>query len=108
MDFAQIAQILSSSPEADQQQRGLLQEVMNVLSSRGVDPGAVAQQAGVPSANPSHLPHQDLIALTQHLLQQHPEIVQQVAQRFPAAQSILGMLGGQAGEDVLGGLLGRL
>jgi hypothetical protein len=108
MDFGQIAQILSANPEADQQQRGFLQEAMSVLSSQGVSPDAVAQQAGVSSANPSQLPHQDLIALSMHLLEQHPEVVQQIAHRFPAAQGVLGMLGGQSGESMLGGLLGRL
>lgn len=108
MDFAQITQALASNPEADQQQRGLLQEAMSVLSSRSVDPSALAQQAGTSSTDVAQMPHQDIIALTQHLLQQHPEVIQMIASRFPAAQGILGMLGGQSGGNGLGGLLGSL
>ena len=55
MDFAQIAQMLSSNPEADQQHRGLIQEVIErMLSSQGVDPAAGGSAGGrVPSANVS-------------------------------------------------------
>jgi hypothetical protein len=107
--------VQNAAPEAVDEQRGLLGEVLAYLSSQqGIDPRTIAEQAGVSTPNINSLNAGDLAQMTIHLARTHPEIVAMIAQRFPAAQQLLGLLtGGQAaptgnGGGLLGGLLGQV
>jgi len=91
--------------------RGVLAGVLDTLQQNGVDVDALAQRAGVATADVDALKHDDLMQLAQYVQQNHPEILQQVAARIPAAQGLLGMLGGGSGGDSggggIGGMIGR-
>ncbi len=105
---------LASAPtEQVDAHRDLLSEAMQMLQGQGVDPNAVASQAGAATADPQQMSHGDLLSTTLALARQHPEVLQMVAQRFPQAQGLLGsVLGGggaqSEGGGLLGGLLGKL
>lgn len=96
--------------------RDLLSQVMGHLGGQGVDVQSLLGQAGVGTTDPSEMSHGDLVSSTLALAREHPEVLQQVASRFPEAQGLLGSVlgaggGGQAasegGGGLLGGLLGR-
>ncbi len=107
-------QALTGAPtEQVDAHRNLLSEAMQMLQGQGVDTDAVASQAGTATTDPQQMSHGDLMSTTMALAQQHPEVLQMVAQRFPAAQGLLGsVLGGggaqSGGGGMLGGLLGKL
>ncbi len=105
--------LAGAAPEEVDAHRSLLSEAMQMLQGQGVDTDAVASQAGAATTDPQQMSHGDLLSTTLALARQHPEVLQMVAQRFPAAQGLLGSVlgggGGQAaGGGLLGGLLGRL
>ena len=102
----------AAAPEEVDAHRGLLGEVMGMLQGQGVNTQALAGQAGVGTTDPGQMSHGDLVSMAQTLAQQHPEVLQQVAERFPQAQGLLGSVlggGGAAGGGggMLGGLLGK-
>ncbi len=102
-----------AAPEEVDAHRGLLGEVMGHLGGQGVDVPGLLGQAGVSTTDPSQMSHSDLVSSTLALAQAHPEVMAQIAQRFPQAQGLLGsVLGGAAGGGrsggMLGGLMGRL
>ena len=74
--------------------RNMLGDVMQNLSGSGIDVEALAERAGIDSADVDALSHDDLATLTQYVTQHHPDVVQEAAGRFPAAQGLLGMLSG--------------
>lgn len=102
-----------AAPEEVDAHRGLLGEAMSHLGGQGVDVGGLLGQAGVGTTDPSQMSHGDLVSSTLALARAHPEVMAQVAQRFPQAQGLLGSVlggaggGGQSG-GMLGGLMGRL
>ena len=94
--------------------KDMLSEALGHLGGQGVDVQGLLGQAGVGTTDPSQMSHGDLISSTLALARAHPEVLAMVAQRFPQAQGILGMVmgGGAAGAEgqgggMLGGLLGR-
>lgn len=103
--------VAGAAPEAVDAHRDMLSEVFQTLEGRGVDTSGLAAQAGVGTTDPSEMSHGDLISTTMVLAREHPEVLQTVSERFPAAQGILGsVLGGSqgGGGGLLGGLLRRL
>jgi hypothetical protein len=87
--------------------RGLIGNILGQLQGQGVDTQAVADQAGVGTTDPSQMSHGDLISMAQTLAQQHPELVQDVAQQFPQAQGLLNAVLGSGGGGI-GGMIGKL
>jgi hypothetical protein len=100
----------NADPSEVDAHRGLIGEVFGQLEGNGVDTQGLANQAGVGTTDPSQMSHTDLVSMARTLAQQHPEIVQDVAQQFPQAQGLLNtVLGGQGGGGgLLGGIVGRL
>jgi hypothetical protein len=99
----------NAAPHEVQAHRGLIDEVLSQLDGQGVDTQALANQAGVGTTDASQMSHGDLISMARTLAQQHPEIMQDVAQQFPQAQGLLNsVLGGQGGGGgFLGGIIGK-
>ena len=83
--------------------RNMLGEVIQNLADNGVDVDELAEKAGIESADVDALSHDDLATLTQYVAQNHSDLVQNVSDRFPAAQGLLGAITGGGG-----GLLGKL
>jgi hypothetical protein len=81
-----------ASQDPSDSHRAALGSVLQSLQSRGIDVDALAQDAGVDSADVNALEGDDLTQLTQYVQQAHPELTQQVFSRFPLAQSLLGDL----------------
>jgi len=109
--------VAQAGPEEVDAHRDLLSQALGHLSGQGVDVQSLLGQAGVGTADPGQMSHGDLVSTTLALARAHPEVVQMVASRFPAAQGLLGsVLGSGAasgaesqagGGGMLGGLLGR-
>lgn len=107
--------LAQAAPEEVNAHRDFLSQALGHLGGQGVDVQGLLGQAGVGTADPSQMSHGDLVSTTLALARAHPEVVQQIASRFPEAQgllsSVLGAGGGQAAEGggggMLGGLLGR-
>ena len=107
--------VAQADPEAQDAHKDMLSEALGHLGGQGVDVQSLLGQAGVGTTDPSQMSHGDLVATTLALARSHPEVMQMVASRFPAAQGLLGsVLGGgaaqggeAAGGGMLGGLLGR-
>ena len=114
-DASTGAQALTeAAPHEVEAHRNMLGDALQSLSDKGIDVDALAEKAGVSSSDVDALNHDDLANLTQYVAQNHPEILQQVTDRYPAAQGLLGMvLGGNQGGSsggsggFLGGILGR-
>ncbi len=112
-DDATGAQALANAaPEDVDAHRNMIGEALQNLSDRGIDVESLAEKAGVSSADVDAMDHDDLATMTQYVAQHHPEVMQEVTDRFPQAQGLLGMvLGGSGGQSggggFLGGLLGR-
>jgi hypothetical protein len=101
-----------AAPEDVDAHRGLLSEVLGHLGGQGVNVQSLLGQAGVGTTDPSQMSHGDLAATTLALARSHPEVVTEIANRFPEAGGLLNDVlgaGGQggAGGGMLGGLLGR-
>ena len=107
--------VAQADPEAQDAHKDMLSEALGHLGGQGVDVQSLLGQAGVGTTDPSQMSHGDLVSTTLALAREHPEVMQMVASRFPAAQGLLGsVLGGgaaqgdeAAGGGMLGGLLGR-
>ncbi len=107
--------VAQADPEAQDAHKDMLSEALGHLGGQGVNVQSLLGQAGVGTTDPSQMSHGDLVATTLALARAHPEVMQMVASRFPAAQGLLGsVLGGSAaqggeaaGGGMLGGLLGR-
>ncbi len=109
--------VAQADPEAQDAHKDMLSEALGHLGGQGVDVPGLLGQAGVGTTDPSQMSHGDLVSTTLALARSHPEVMQMVASRFPAAQGLLGsVLGGgaaagaegqAAGGGMLGGLLGR-
>jgi hypothetical protein len=88
---------------------GLLQ---HVADQTGLPLGDLLGQVGLNASDVSQLSQGDLLQAAQYLMQNHPELVQEIAARVPALQGLLGLIGGASGQtqsgDLLGGLLGRV
>jgi hypothetical protein len=91
----------ADSGAGSQTHRNFIGEALQHLSDRGIDVEGLAEKAGVSSTDVNNLTEDDLGQLTQYIQQNHPEAIQAVSDRFPAAQGILSALGG-------GGFLGKL
>ena len=104
-----------ADPEAQGAHKDMLSEALGHLGGQGVDVQGLLGQAGVGTTDPSQMSHGDLVSTTLALARSHPEVLQMIASRFPAAQGLLGsVLGGGAAQGaegqaggMLGGLLGR-
>ena len=105
--------VAQTAPEEVDAHRDFLSQALGHLGGQGVDVQGLLGQAGVGTTDPSQMSHGDLVSTTLALVREHPEVVQQIAGRFPEAQGLLGSVlgagGGQAspGGGMLGGLLGR-
>ena len=101
--------LAQAAPEDVDAHRGLLGEVMSQLGGQGVNVQSLLGQAGVGTTDPSQMSHGDLAATTMALAREHPEVMTEVANRFPEAGGLLNdVLGaGGSGGGMLGGLLGR-
>lgn len=106
--------LAGADPQQVDAHRGLLSEAMGMLQGQGVNTSALTSGAGAATSDPQQMSHGDLMQTTLALAQQHPEVLQSVAQRFPEAQGLLGsVLGGGAGAaqggggGMLGGLLSK-
>ena len=100
-----------AAPEEVDAHRDLLSQALGHLGGQGEDVAGLLGQAGVGTTDPSQMSHGDLVSTTLALAREHPEVMQQVAARFPAAQGLLGSVlggGGQAAEGEGGGMLGGL
>lgn len=111
-DQADATQAMAqAAPEDVEAHRGLLSEAMGMLGGQGVDVQSLLGQAGVGNTDPSQMSHSDLVATTMALAQAHPEIMTEVANRFPAAggllNDVLGASGSGGSGGMLQGLLGR-
>jgi hypothetical protein len=108
-DDAQQAMANADPSEVDAH-RSVISEVLGQLEGQGVNTQELANQAGVDTTDANQMSPQNLINMAQTLAQQHPQIMQDVAQQFPEAQGLLNSVlgGGQGGGGILGGLMGRL
>lgn len=119
-DALESGNMVSQAPSHEvDAHRGLLDTVLGMLGQQGVNTNAIAQQAGLPTANVNALGPGELAQLTQVLARLDPQLLAQVAAQFPAAQPLLALLtggqyapqnsgGGGLGGNILGGLLGRV
>ena len=103
--------VTQAAPEEVDAHRSLLSEVLGQLGGQGINVQSLLGQAGVGTTDPSQMSHSDLVSTTLALARAHPEIVTEVANRFPEAGGLLNEVlgaGGQGGSGgMLGGLLGR-
>lgn len=113
--------LAQADPQDVDAHRGLLSQILGHLGGQGTDVGSLLGQAGVGTTDPNQMSHGDLVSSTLALAQQHPEVMQMVASRFPQAQGLLGSIlggGGSAagGQEAgaggaggfLSGILGKL
>lgn len=104
----------NAAPEEVDAHRGLIGEALSYLQGQGINTQGLANQAGVGTTDPDQMSHGDLISMARTLAQEHPEVVQMAASRFPEAQgllsSVLGGGSGQGGQQggMFGGLLGKI
>ena len=102
-----------AAPEDVDAHRGMLSEMLGQLGGQGVNVQSLLGQAGVGTTDPNQMSHGDLVSTTLALARSHPEMVTEVANRFPEAGGLLndvlgaGGQGGAGGGGMLGGLLGR-
>lgn len=99
--------LANATPGEVEAHRNMLGEVMQHLADNGIDVDEVAEDAGISSSDVDALGHDDLATLTQYVAQNHPEVLQTVSDRFPAAQGILSQLTGADGGG-LGGFINKL
>jgi hypothetical protein len=105
--------VAQAAPEDVDAHRNLLSEALGMLGGQGVNVQSLLGQAGVGTTDPGRMSHSDLAATTMALAQAHPEVMTEVANRFPEAGGLLndvlgaGGQGGAGGGGMLQGLLGR-
>ena len=107
-----VQAVAQAAPEEVDAHRSLLSEALGALNGQGVNVQSLLGQAGVGSTDPSRMSHSDLVSTTLALARAHPEVVTEIANRYPEAGGLLNdVLGaggpGGAGGGLLGGLLGR-
>lgn len=101
-----------AAPEDVDAHRNLLSEALGMLGGQGINVQSLLGQAGVGTTDPSQMSSSDLVSATMALARSHPEVVTEVANRFPEAGGLLNDVlgaGGQGGGGggMLRGLLGR-
>ena len=101
------AAVANASPDEVEAHRGMLGEVMQHMADNGIDIDEIAEDAGIATSDVDALGHDDLATLTQYVAQNHPEVLQNVADRYPAAQGLLGALTGGDGGGI-GGFIKKL
>lgn len=89
--------IANAAPHEVDAHRNMIGDALQRLTDQGIDVESLAQRAGVDSADVNELTHGDLANITQYLTQHHPEALQAVSDRYPAAHGILGILTGGGG-----------
>ena len=104
--------VAQAAPEEVDAHRSLLSEALGQLGGQGVNVQSLLGQAGVSTTDPSQMSHSDLVSTTLALARAHPEVMTQIANKFPEAggllNDVLGASGqGGSGGGMLGGLLGR-
>ena len=105
--------VAQAAPEDVDAHRNLLSEVLGQLGGQGVNVQSLLGAAGVGTSDPSQMSHGDLVSTTLALAKAHPEVLTEVANRFPEAGGLLNDVLGAAGQGaggsggLLGGLLGR-
>ncbi|HEX5323279.1 MAG TPA: hypothetical protein VFW40_05790 [Capsulimonadaceae bacterium] len=76
--------------------RNLLSEAFQMLGQQGGAPAHIAQQAQVSTTDPHAMNAEELVRTTLALARSHPQIVEEVASRYPQAQPIVGAILGSA------------
>ena len=107
-----VQAVAQAAPEEVDAHRSLLSEALGALGGQGVNVQSLLGQAGVGTTDPSRMSHSDLVSTTLALAHAHPEVVTEIANRYPEAGGLLNDVlgaGGQGGSGggMLGGLLGR-
>jgi hypothetical protein len=87
----------AAAPHEVEAHRNAIGDMLQSLSDKGIDVAKLAQQAGVSSADIDQLSHDDLGSLTVFIARNHPEVLQAVAARYPAAQGLIGMFASNSG-----------
>ena len=100
------ATLSNAAPHEITAHRNALGNMLQALSAKGIDDEQLAEKAGVPSNDVDALSHDDLVALTVYIAQNHADVLQSVAARFPAAQRLMAVISGNQLGDVLGGIFG--
>ena len=101
----------NAAPAEADAHKDMLSEALGMLNGQGFDLGTLAQKFGLPHLDLNNMNPAQMVQLTQQLAQQHPEVVAEVVQRYPAAQGIVGYLtggGNSGGGGFLSGLLGKI
>jgi len=101
------AAVANATPDEVEAHRGMLGEVLQNLADNGIDIDEIADDAGISTSDVDALGHDDLATLTQYVAQNHPEVLQNVSDRYPAAQGLLGTLTGGDGSGI-GGYIKKL
>lgn len=95
----------NAAPHEVEAHRSMIGEALQHLSDEGIDVDEIAEDAGINSSDVDALSNDDLATLTQYVAQNHPEVLQTVSDRFPAAQGLLSSL---TGDDGIGGIFRKL
>lgn len=103
LDEAEAA-IANAHVDEVESHRNLIGDVLSHLTEDGYDVESIAEDAGVSSDDVQELTHGDLAAMTQYLAQNHPELLEAMSDRYPAAQNVLNAVTGGGG---IGGIVGR-
>ena len=97
----------SAAKEEVQAHRNALGDMLQNLSSKGIDLDAIAQEIGISSTDMNEMTHDDIISLTRYVATNHPEILRGAANKFPAARGLISMVTADSGIlGALGGLFG--
>jgi len=84
--------------------RSLVGEALRLVAQRGGDAQQITQQAGAGNTEPAAMNAAQLVSTTLQLARKHPEIVQEVAGRFPQALPILNTVVGGTQQNEGAGL----
>ena len=96
-----------AAPPEMEAHRNAIGEMLQKLSEKGIDLEKVAESAGISTTDVDALSHDDLLSLTTYIGKSHPEVLQSVSARYPAAQQLIAMLSGGSLGGMLGGIFGR-
>ena len=97
-------QDVSATPQDIEAHRNTVGEILQTLSDHGFDVTEVAEQAGIPSADVQELSHDDLKTAVAYVAQNHPEVLQAVAQKVPGVQNLIAIVS----TGPLAGLCGQI
>jgi hypothetical protein len=109
-----IQDATTGSGELTEEHRSAIGDLFQQAAERtGLPVGDLLGRVGVNASDIDELSHGDLLQAAQYLMQNHPELVQEVAARIPALQGLIGLMGAGGGQQqqtgsLLGGLLGRV